>query len=254
MACFVAGGVCKSGGLTGVEGQYFSSGWVCQRGVVRAPACRRVAGKSCVRMVIAPQIENKITVTGNNINLTDSLREYVVEKIGKVLNKYQQLVTRADVHLQVARNASIKHTDSAEVVVQVKGNVLRSEVKSEGMYGSIDLVADKLARTLRKYKERHTVRNGPKISSFIEGVEVESDPEESDDSLPFEDENGVPRVTSVLKRKSFPITPQTVEEAALCLEYIDHSFYVFLNKETDKIAVVYKRNHGGIGLIEPTLA
>mmetsp|Transcript_10091 Transcript_10091/g.18179 ORF Transcript_10091/g.18179 Transcript_10091/m.18179 type:complete len:207 (+) Transcript_10091:29-649(+) len=204
-------------------------------------------------MTATPQVDGKISVTGNNIDLTPALHDYVVEKLGKVLSKHQQLVTRVDVHLRVLRNPSIQHNHSAEVVVQVKGNVLRSEVKSEGMYGSIDMVSDKVGRTLRKYKERHLVRNGPKISTFVQGEETDSEAEDviSDvDSL--EDENGVPRVTQIVKKKSFPMPAQTVEEAVLCLEYIDHPFYVFRNKETKEINVVYKRKgNDGVGLIEP---
>jgi len=62
----------------------------------------------------------------------------------------------------------------------------------------------------------------------------------------------VPEVDmSLVKKKSFPMDPISVEEAVLCLEYIDHDFYVFKNKENGKIGVVYKRGSGGVGLIEP---
>ena len=56
---------------------------------------------------------------------------------------------------------------------------------------------------------------------------------------------------SVVKPKSFPMPPITVEEAVLCLYYIDHPFYVFRNKDTNEINVVYKRNSGGVGHIMP---
>lgn len=55
----------------------------------------------------------------------------------------------------------------------------------------------------------------------------------------------------VVRKKSFPMPPISVDEAVLCLEYIDHDFYVFQNAETNKINVVYKRNSGDVGLIEP---
>ena len=55
----------------------------------------------------------------------------------------------------------------------------------------------------------------------------------------------------VVREKSFPMPPTSVDEATLCLEYIDHPFYVFRNAETDIINVVYRRKSGGVGLIQP---
>eukprot|EP00184_Porphyridium_aerugineum_P008244 CAMPEP_0184691938 /NCGR_PEP_ID=MMETSP0313-20130426/621_1 /TAXON_ID=2792 /ORGANISM="Porphyridium aerugineum, Strain SAG 1380-2" /LENGTH=214 /DNA_ID=CAMNT_0027149721 /DNA_START=272 /DNA_END=916 /DNA_ORIENTATION=- len=214
-------------------------------------------------MTVSSGVEQKIRVTGNNVDLTDSLRNYVIGKIGKAIAKYDNMVVHVDVHLEVKKNPSIRHPHSVEVVCQVKGNVLRAEVKSENMYTSIDTVEDKMSRVLRKYKERHhQVHGGEKIGDLMEQDVAplftpakDSDFEEFGLEIPpYEDENGVPRVRQVLKKKSFPMPPQTVEEAVLCLEYIGHDFYVFQNKDTKQINVVYKRNNGnGVGLIEPKL-
>lgn len=59
------------------------------------------------------------------------------------------------------------------------------------------------------------------------------------------------RSMQVVKRKSFPMPPLTVEDAVVCLEYIEHDFYVFRNADTQEINVVYKRSAGDVGLIEP---
>ena len=67
--------------------------------------------------------------------------------------------------------------------------------------------------------------------------------------------NGVPAAatgaSALVRRKSFPMPPITVADAIVCLDYIDHDFYVFRNVDTDEVNVVYKRNSGGVGLIEP---
>lgn len=61
----------------------------------------------------------------------------------------------------------------------------------------------------------------------------------------------VPNVEGLVKRKAFPLPLQTVEEAIMCLDYIDHSFYMFRLAETGTVSLVYRRNSGGYGLIEP---
>jgi putative sigma-54 modulation protein len=122
------------------------------------------------------------------------------------------------------------------------------------MYASIDEVSDLVKSKLVKYKERiiDSHRQG-KLQPALEDAEI-ADYQASNAAVTKELNlpEGVPPVDmSVIRKKSFPMDPITVEEAVLCLEYIEHDFYVFKSSATGKISVVYKRNHGGVGLIEP---
>jgi len=198
------------------------------------------------------------------------LHKYVEEKVGKSISKYTHFIIKVEVHLSVAHNPSIKQRHTAEVTVFARKHVLRASESAETMYAAIDLVSDILERKLQRYKERlHEPVHGPKTS------EIAAEPIPSLDSVSRkqssnkkeEEENEWKEVVDkysndnlldtlrpeemVVKKKSFPVPRQSVAEAVLCLEYIDHDFYVFRNSETGEINIVYKRNHGGVGLIVP---
>jgi len=198
---------------------------------------------------------DQFPVTGNNFPITDSVREYVKDKVGRSVGKYEQLVNGVDVHLTVNHNPSRKQEGhKAEVTVYAKGMVIRASQKTETMYASIDLVADTLARKLRKYKEKKQSKGSrDEVENFqteLAAVEEEEVTEEFEDAY----KGAALPAGDVVKRKSFPMPSISVDDAALCLEYIDHDFYVFRNEETKEINVVYKRNSGGTGLIEPEKA
>lgn len=119
------------------------------------------------------------------------------------------------------------------------------------MYASIDAVTDRLSKKLKKYKERrlegyHGGPNmGENLAEVLDSITVE-------DSASDDDEFVDPEAPVVTKIKSYDLkTGISVEEAIFALGYVDHDFYVFREKETDAINVVYKRNAGGYGLIEP---
>lgn len=233
---------------------------------VHATPARRHRGGSAVPSIAMTAIEEEVrtVVTGNNIDLTDSLRDYVTTKIGKPLQTFSRLLTGADVHLSVALNPSISEKHEAEVVVYTTNKqVLRQQVKSADMYASIDSVADKLTRKLRKYKERAEPKQRKHAShrKGIEDIDLEpasvetieaatvgqvAEEDTLDDAI-----EGVPKSREVVKRKVFAMPPQSLEDAVMCLEMLDHDFYVYRNKDTEEINVVYKRNHGGIGHIQP---
>lgn len=187
----------------------------------------------------------KLVIQGKNIDITDSIHEYVHQKIEKAVNHFQSLTTEVDVHLSVARNPRVNPNQIAEVTIYANGTVIRAEERSENLYASIDLVANKIARQLRKYKERRQKHKGSgqaKTSETLEGRHVVNDligdrtPE-----LPNE----------VVRTKYFAMPPMTVQEALEQLQLVDHDFYMFRNAETDEINVIYERNHGGYGVIQP---
>ncbi|MBW4486638.1 MAG: ribosome-associated translation inhibitor RaiA [Trichocoleus desertorum ATA4-8-CV12] len=186
----------------------------------------------------------KLVIQGKNIEITDAIHEYVHQKIEKAVNHFQNLTTEVDVHLSVARNPRINPTkQTAEVTIYANGTVIRAEESSENLYASIDLVADKIARQLRKFKEKRQDKNQVQIRT---GVVVEQRPVETliGDRTPELPED-------VVRTKYFAMPPMTIHEAREQLELVDHDFYMFRNAETGEINVVYERNHGGYGVIQP---
>lgn len=192
----------------------------------------------------------KLVIQGKNIDITDSIYDYVHQKIEKAVSHYENLTTEVDVTLSVARNPRINPKQTAEVTIYANGTVVRAEESSENLYASIDLVSNKIARQLRKYKGKrnrksHTtakpneVFRGQQVTTDVSRVLHERQPE-----LPSE----------VVRAKYFAMPPMTVAEALEQLELVDHDFYMFLNADTDEINVIYERNHGGYGLLQPRKA
>jgi putative sigma-54 modulation protein len=149
------------------------------------------------------------------------------------------------VHLSVARNARIADKHKAEVTVYANGAVIRAQEGSENLYASIDLVADKIAGQLRKYKERQVDKKTHaqvKIPTSVQDKPIE-------ESLIGDREAELP--PDVLRMKYFAMPPMSIEEALAQLQVIDHDFYMFRNRDTQEINVIYQRNHGGYGVIQP---
>ncbi|MDZ8023150.1 MAG: ribosome hibernation-promoting factor, HPF/YfiA family [Nostoc sp. DedQUE01] len=185
----------------------------------------------------------KLVIHGKNIEITDAIREYVHQKIEKAVNHFQSITNEVDVHLSVARNPRINPRQAAEVTIYANGSVIRAEESSENLYASIDLVADKIARQLRKYKERrqdHKTHAQPTEEVVAESVVTDLIGDRTPE-LPSE----------VVRTKYFSMPPMTLAEALEQLQLVGHDFYMFRNADTGEINVIYERNHGGYGVIQP---
>lgn len=172
----------------------------------------------------------RFNIVGRNIDVTPGLRAAIEEKIGK-LNRYFTPDTEVNVTLSVQKDKQI-----IEVTIPVKGNIIRAEQSSSDMYVSIDLVEEIIERQMRKYKNKLIDRK-QSAQSFSELFINEE--YEADDSI------------EIVKTKKFAIKPMDPEEACVQMELLGHSFFVFLNAETEEVNVVYKRKNSTYGLIEP---
>jgi putative sigma-54 modulation protein len=189
----------------------------------------------------------KFVIHGKNIEVTDAIREYVHQKIEKAANHYQNLTTEIDVHLSVASNPRISASQNAEVTLFVNGSIIRAEESSESLYASIDLVADKIARQLRKYKEKRQDKTYIRTKDELEVAD-----QAVATSLVVDRQPTLPdEVNEVVRYKYFAMPPMAVKDALEQLDLVDHDFYVFHNADTGQINVIYERNHGGYGLIQP---
>jgi len=177
----------------------------------------------------------RLQVKGKNVDVTDSLKDYALQKLGK-LDKHLNDAARLELELHVERNPSISQNQVAEATVWTKGPVLRARESSTDMKASIDLLVDKLERQARRYRDKR--RRGP-------GRGNHNDTAESIPVVPDEDQ------PVIVKTKQFAIKPMTPEEAVLQLELIGHDFFVFQNADTSDVNVLYRRRDGNYGLIEP---
>ena len=190
----------------------------------------------------------RLMIQGRNLEVTDAINDRVHQKIGKVMNDFKDLAVRADVNLSVPRNLKGPAQQISEVTVYASGTVIRAQERHENLYASIDLVADKLTRQLQRYKDKlnnRSQRKQPTKDSISEQLNRTVDVPDLDTTR----EPNLPE--TVVRRKFFSMPPMTVQQALDNLQLIDHDFYIFRNIDTDEINVVYERNHGGYGVIQP---
>ncbi|WP_411953886.1 ribosome hibernation-promoting factor, HPF/YfiA family [Alkalibacillus sp. S2W] len=180
-------------------------------------------------------------VRGENIEVTDPIREYVEKKISK-LERYFDTPPSSDVHV----NLSVYNTEQRiEVTIPMPNLLLRAEEGHTDMYAAVDLVVDKLERQIRKYKtkinRKFRQEGAPKhvFAELEKEAITEQVQEAEDDSI------------DIVKKKQFDLKPMDEEEAVLQMDMLGHAFYVFENSETGETNVVYKRKDGKYGLIEP---
>lgn len=174
-----------------------------------------------------------IIITGINMDITNALRETIQSKLGK-LDKFfhKEKEVEVEITLSIEKNRHI-----VEVNIPVNGSILRAEESTDDMYTSIDNVVDKLIRQLRKQKSKLESRMNRYETIRFENIQAyeEKDKEES----------------KIVRTKRFVMKPMDSEEAVLQMELLGHSFYVFVDAETNDVNVVYKRKDGNYGVIEP---
>jgi putative sigma-54 modulation protein len=189
----------------------------------------------------------KLVLQSKNIEITDAIRDYVNQKITKAVSHFEQITTGVDVNLSVAKNPRIAASQVAEVTIYANGAVIRAEEASEHLYASIDLVADKISRQLRKYKERNFTKKDR--TDLVKELGEDLDLELLDYNLT--DNRAATLPAEVVRTKYFAMSALTIEEAVAQLQLVDHDFYMYCSAETGEVNVVYRRNHGGFGVIQP---
>ena len=191
----------------------------------------------------------KLLIHGRNLEITPALRDYTQTKLERATSHFGDAVREADVHLSVARNPRVPQ-QTAEVTVFANGTVIRAQERSENLYASIDLAAGKLARQLRRWKERHSDHHHSHghSASHTPSTDVVNDASPVEDSLLQGREAELPNPG--VRRKYFAMPPMSLDEARQQLDLIDHDFYLFREKDSDQLQVIYRRNHGGYGVIQ----
>lgn len=184
----------------------------------------------------------KIVIHGKNIEVTDALRQYIEEKLGRA-EKFSRHILEMNVELCVAKNPRIKNNQTVNVTTSVNGLMLRAEEASTNMYAAIDMVTDKLERQLKKYEKKRSDRPHVKTSVALSGP---LDPNLVEAS---EDGGGKRRI----RNERLAIKPMSADEAIAQMELDDYNFMLFRNPDTNALNIVYKlndKNHE-YGLIVP---
>ena len=173
----------------------------------------------------------KVNITGKNFNTYKHLQDTMEKKFDK-LGKYFSDDITVNVVLSQERGR-----DKIEATINAKGAVFRGEEVVSDIYEGIDRVVDKLSSQMSRFKGKLQKRYNDNKSVRFEGLpEMEEEVEE----------------VKIVRTKKFELRPMTVEEAVLEMEMLQHSFFVFLDMETDSVNVVYRRKDGNYGVLEST--
>ena len=174
-----------------------------------------------------------LIVKGHGLHVTDAMRTYAEEKIGHLQHYFDHII---DAHVTMRTERSLQIVD---VTLHLPNFIIKAEERSDDMYSSIDLVRDRLEQQIRKHKTRIIDRHHhPKTNGKV-APEPPGAPEDVDEG---------PRI---VRSKRFAVKPMHTEDAAHQMELLGHSFFVFVNAETEELNVLYKRKNGDLGLIEP---
>lgn len=177
----------------------------------------------------------KTTITAKNMVVTTGINDRIMRKVSK-MGRY--LDQNTEIFVRLTREKNNRRT--CEITVPVGGVTLRAEATNDdNLYVSIDQALAKLERQIHKHRTKLDKRLREDAFS---PAELEYDAE----SAPAEE-----TARKVVRHKTFPVRPMSVEDAVLQMELLGHSFFVFVNVETDRTNVLYLRKDGDLGLMEP---
>lgn len=190
----------------------------------------------------------QVSITGRNVDVTDPLRDHVEKKLTHI-KKYFDGILDAQVVLNVE-----KHRHTAEMTIHANGITMHGEESTGDMYTSVDKVIDKIERQLRRYKSR--------LQSHRQGGGARKEPGEAPspealhvrvDVLDAEDVESSVESPRVIKTNRFAIKPMSLDEAVMQMDLLQQEFLVFRDSRSNRVCVLYRRNDGNYGLIEPDI-
>lgn len=181
-----------------------------------------------------------VRVHGKNLKVDDELRGLAEEKLGHTGRIFGD---DAVVDAEFTEQHNPRRADrrfKVEATTRVAGRLVRVEASAGDERAALDLVSDKLERRLRRLKERLIDRSRT------------TDHKGLNEGLVLSENEGVEDAMTITRVKSFAIKPMMPEEAALQMELLDHDFFFFLNGDSERYGVLYRRDDGSLGLIEAT--
>ena len=191
----------------------------------------------------------ELRITANNTTLTDAIKSYAEKRLSILDRRFRDPVP---VFLQIRKEQTQKEEERfiAEVTIRMKRGVIRGEMRGDSPYTAIDHVSDTVTRQISRYKNRYSDKNRRDVEGGLGMAIAEQLAQESVGEV---EGSGVTTLEhgQLVRTKRHPVVPESVEDAAAQMELLGHNFYVFRNKETKEINVVYRRHDEDYGLIVP---
>jgi putative sigma-54 modulation protein len=192
----------------------------------------------------------EITVSSRHTEVSELLRTTTIDKIGR-LSRFLEGMDRAEVHFSEEHNRRPAEKEVCEVTMEGHGHHVRCKVSAPDGFAAVDLAVEKLEHQLHKLKTKLVRRNHSPSRRGANGNGHDEVDESEAEALT--DANGggsAGQSTRIVKTKAFRMKPMPPEEAALQMDLLNHDFFFFTNSDTERAAVVYRRNDGTVGLID----
>ncbi|WP_269508026.1 ribosome hibernation-promoting factor, HPF/YfiA family [Corynebacterium faecium] len=219
------------------------------------------ADRNPIQETLSPDAQ--VTITGRNVEVPEHFQERVNGKLAKI-EKLDPTLKSFHVELQHEKNPRREaEAERIQITATGSGHLARAEAKEENFYAALEAAVDKLERSLRKVKARRNIalsgHRAPKSTGVL-AAEIEADAKAEQERAaqeagkydvdPYADqvEDIVPG--QIVRSKVHPNAPRSVDDALREMELVGHDFYLFINEETNRPAVVYRRHAFDYGLIE----
>ncbi|VEH04652.1 Ribosomal protein S30AE family protein [Corynebacterium kutscheri] len=198
-----------------------------------------------------------MTITGRNVEVPDHFAERVHSKLIKIA-RLDPTLTFFHVELQHERNPRrAEESDRIQITATGKGHIARAEAKEDSFYAALETALSRMERSLRKVKARRSISmsghraplgTGEVAAELVHEAE-QAKRESQYDTDPYADKVEDVLPGQVVREKEHPATPMTVDEALSEMELVGHDFYLFMDSETQRPSVVYRRHAFNYGLI-----
>lgn len=189
-----------------------------------------------------------ITVSGRKMPISDSLKSYAEDKIGKTVSQLEVGAISCEIVLYRQKNKAIPNAAVCEVTVLMPGHVARVEESEEDMFAAIDVSAAKIARQLRKFKTRIQSKRTKKSEQLAEHQREDAHAESELDLDKLMDEL---TEDEIVRRKTIEYSPLTEDEAMVEIDLLGHDFFVYTDRDSGDVHVMYRRADGSLGLLMP---
>lgn len=199
----------------------------------------------------------EVVVTGRHCEVSDRFREHVSEKLTR-LEKHDHRIMRVQVEVELEKNPR-QHDRATKVELTAfsKGPVIRAEAAAEDKMGALDLALDKMQAQMRRAADRRRVHKGRNdhvsVGEALAGLGEAPDTAVEDEDSVIERKVGPITVTGdgplVVREKSHHAAAMTLDQALYEMELVGHDFYLFVDKESERPAVVYRRRGYDYGVI-----
>ena len=189
-------------------------------------------------------IAMNFSVSGRKMPVTEALQAYAEEKIKDSVEQLGLEVISCDCVLYCEKNPANPTPATCEVTVTLKGQIARVEIRDIDMYAAIDIAAAKIVRQLRKYKTRMIDKRKRDTG---EAVAIAANSGELDIEALMEELTE----DDIVKRKEITYTVCTEEEALSRMDLLGHDFYIYTDRDTNEIHLLYRRHDGCYGKLTP---